>query len=217
MNIISILWMKTKYLITGVMSCVFAGIAAPSPAKLCSDLERHLRSLRSLEVRYEAEGTTIANGGISGHLIWTRPDKFYHDTPEWTLCEIGSEQWRHLKTQNTLIREVSNTREQWTPEHVLFDLGKNFRPASVDERDDGARVLWLASSDANVSGNVTLVFPPGSRVPDQIHIQMPDETETDYFLVEWNENIVVDSGLFAPPEVPAENVIDFRAAKEGAR
>ena len=209
--------MKAKSAFIGVLFCVLAGHAAPSPAKLYSGLERHLQSLKSLEVRYDAEGTNIAAGGVSGRLIWLRPKTFYHDTPEWTLCEIGGEQWRYLKSQNMLIREMADARERWTPEGVLFDLGKGFRPQSVDEQGDGTCLLKLTSGDGSLPGTVTLQFPPEAGVPDQIHFELADGTVTNYGITEWNENLTVDSELFTPPDVPAENVIDFRAAREGAR
>jgi len=150
-------------------------------------------------------------------MVWVRPNTFYHDAPEWTLCETGHEQWRFLKTQNTLIREAAKQDERWTPESVLFDLGKSFRAQSADVLGDGTRTLRLQSSDANIPGEVTLEFPPEEKVPNLIRFQLADGTVTEYRITDWKENIAVDPDLFTPPDVPAENIIDFRAATEGGR
>jgi len=209
--------MKVRVFLIAILACVVTGYAAPSSAKIYSDLERHLRSLKSLDLEYEATGTNLGDGGLSGRMVWARPDKFYHDTPEWTLCEIGREQWRYLKTQNTLIREASKKDESWTPESVLFDLGKSFRAQSAEELGDGTRTLLLQSSDANAPGDVMLEFPPEAKVPDLIRFQLADGTVTEYRITDWRENVAVDPALFTPPDVPAENTIDFRTATEGER
>jgi outer membrane lipoprotein-sorting protein len=209
--------MKVNVLLIAVLAFGMAGYAAPSSAKLYSDLERHLQSRKSLDLEYEATGTNVAEGGVSGHMVWARPDKFYHDTPEWTLCETGPEQWRYLKTQNTLIREAAKKDERWTPESVLLDLGKSFRAQSAEELEDGRRTLLLQSSDANAPGEVTLEFPPEAKVPDLIRFRLADGTVTEYRITNWKENVAVDPALFTPPDVPAENTIDFRTATEGGR
>jgi outer membrane lipoprotein-sorting protein len=209
--------MKTKLLLIAVLTFGSAVNAAINPAKLQSDLERHLQSLKSLEIRYEAEGASLGEGSVTGRMIWARPDKFYHDTPEWTLCEIDDEQWRHLKVQNTLIREAALAQERWTPEHVLFDLGKSFHAKSVEKAGDGAQSLTLISTEPNAPGSVVLEFPPESRVPNRIRFQLPDGTATEYRITGWKENVTVDANLFTPPLVPPENLIDFRAAQEGVR
>ena len=184
--------MRVRVLLISVLAYVIAGYAQPSPAKLYSDLERHLQSLKSLDLEYEATGTNVADGGVAGRMVWSRPDKFYHDAPEWTLCEIGRERWRFLKTQNTLIRERAEKDERWTPESVLFDLGKSFRAASADEAVDGTRTLRLHSNDASVTGEVTLEFRPRERVPDLIRFQVADGTVTEYRITNWEENVPVD-------------------------
>ena len=202
--------MNSKALLTVLVAYVLAGYAAPSPAKLYSDLEHHLQSLKSLEVTYEAEGTAMANGSVSGRLVWVKPDKFLHETPEWTLGETGTDQWRYLKAQNTVILESSAGDDRWTPEGVLFDLGKSFRPESVEEEGDGTLLLILRSSDANIPGDATLEFPSESKVPSKLTFRLADGTETSYRINDWKENQKYDGATFKAPQVPAENVIDFR-------
>ena len=112
---------------------------------------------------------------------------------------------------------MAKTDERWTPESVLFDLGKSFRAQSAEELGDGTRTLLLQSSDANAPGDVTLEFPPEAKVPDLIRFRLADGTVTEYRITDWRENVAVDSALFTPPDVPAENTIDFRTATEGGR
>ncbi len=202
--------MNSKAIIIILTACVLAGYAAPSPAKLYSDLERHLQSLKALEFTYEAQGSAMSDGGLSGRLIWVKPNRFLHETPEWTLAEMGKQQWRHLKAQNTLILENGTQNERWTPESVLLDLGKSFRPASVDEQGDGTRELKLVSTDANMPGEAVLEFPPESTLPAVIEFHLADGTTTTYRINDWKENGTYDDAIFQAPDVPVENVIDFR-------
>ncbi len=209
--------MNSKAILIALAACVLAGYAAPSPAKLYSDLERHLQSLKALELTYEAQGSAMSDGGVSGRLVWVKPNRFLHETPEWTLAETGKQQWRYLKAQNTLILENSKPNERWTPEGVLFDLGKSFRPENVDEQGDGTRELKLVSTDPNLPGDAVLEFPPESRLPVQIEFHLADGTTITYRITDWTENGKYDDALFTAPDVPAENVIDFRQSESGSR
>ena len=210
MSIILTQWMNSKVLLAVLIAYALAGYAAPSPAKLYSDLERHLQSLKALEVTYEADGTAMQEGAVSGRMVWVRPDNFLNETPEWTLGETHHGQWRYLKTQNTLILESKQNEERWSPESILFDLSKSFRPESVEEQGDGTLVLMLRSSDANVPGDVSLEFPPESKVPVELQFRLADGTVTTYRITAWKENQKYDDALFTAPEVPQENIIDFR-------
>jgi outer membrane lipoprotein-sorting protein len=207
--------MNSKALIVVLLASALAGYAAPSPAKLYSELERHLQSLKSLEILYEAEGSAMTNGGVSGRLVWVKPDRFLHETPEWNLGQSDKLQWRYLKAQNTLILEENKLEDRWTPETVLLDLGKSFRPESVDEQGDGTRSLTLVSKDQNLPGNAVLEFPPESQLPDMLQFHLADGTETNYRITDWQENQTYDSEIFSAPDVPAENVIDFRLSGIG--
>ncbi len=209
--------MNSRVLLTALTAYVLAGYAASSPAKLYSDLERHLQSLKTLEVRYEASGSTMPDGSLAGRMVWVKPDKFLHDTPEWTLGESGESQWRFLRAQNTLILETSDEGDRWTPEGVLFDLGKSFRPESVEELSGGSLSLKLASQDPNFAGNVLLTFPPGARVPSRLEFRLADGSVTSYQITEWVENQEYEEELFAAPDVPKENVIDFRVPGDASR
>ena len=209
--------MKAKAISAAVLAVVLTGLAASSPAKLYSDLERHLQSLKSLELTYEVAGVNAAGSTVSGRLVWVKPDRFYHDTPEWAMAEIGRERWRFLKVQNTLIRELVTSAERWSPESVLFDLTKNFRAVGQDDLDDGTRLLRLESKHEDMPGSVTLDFASHARVPNRIRFESADGTLTDYRITSWRENGPHDESLFIPPTVPAENLIDFRSAAEGGQ
>jgi hypothetical protein len=177
-----------------------------------ADLEQRLQSLNSLEIRYEAQGTALDQGTLEGRMIWIRPDRFYHDTPEWTLCEAGGEQWRLLKAQNTLIREAVPPSGGFLPEDVLFNLRNGYRATGLEKREDGGQTLSLEPEDRDAPAEVTLGFARGRRVPDALQFRGPDGAVIRYWIVSWEENLKPDSSLFEPPRVPPENVIDFRGA-----
>jgi hypothetical protein len=188
--------------------------AATASDKLFPALEQRLHSLKSLEIQYQAEGQTGDNV-IQGEMVWVRPDRFYHDTPEWTLVELEGEQWRWLKSQNTLIRENIQDKNDYSPQHVLFNLKKNFRLKSLDILDDGRRILTLESLDSNLPGSAALEFPDGADVPDVLQFTQADGGSIRYRISNWIENSKPDQSLFNPPTVPPENVIDFRGAGTG--
>jgi outer membrane lipoprotein-sorting protein len=186
--------------------------AATKPDKLFPALEQRLHSLKSLEIQYRAEGGESGDEVIQGRMIWVRPDRFYHDTPEWTLVEIDGEQWRLLKEQGTLIREIVQDKNDYSPQHVLFNLRKSFRLKSLDLHDDGRRILTLESLDSNIPGSASLEFPEQSDVPDVLQFTQADGSYIRYQISGWNENITPDPELFNAPTVAPENVIDFRDA-----
>jgi outer membrane lipoprotein-sorting protein len=196
-------------LTAAVMSC-----AASESADVYSALEHRLQTLKSLEIRYQIESGP-AESTVEGRMVWVKPDHFFHDTPEWALAQNGGEQWRHLKAQNTLIRETVGDESELSPQHVLFNLKREFRPASMDVRDDGRRVLHLEALNKNLAGSATLIFPPDKSVPEVIEFVQPDGTTLRYQIVSWKENIKPDMTLFDAPAVPSENVIDFRGAGTG--
>jgi outer membrane lipoprotein-sorting protein len=179
-------------------------------------LERHLQSLKSLEIHYEAQGQAVESEPQSGRLLWARPDRFFHDTPEWSWAEVGAERWRYLKSQNTLIREdVRDDQSAWLPDEMLFNLRRSFRAGALDERQDGRRVLHLQPVDEATGGEAALEFAAGAPRPDALEFSSPDGQRLRYRLITWRENIPVDSSVFSPPDVPAENVMDFRGAGQG--
>jgi hypothetical protein len=190
---------------------------AATPAdELYSALERRLHTLQSLEIRYEAEGEAVEGGELAGRLLWVKPERFYHETPEWSLCEVGAERWRYLKTQNTLIREdVRDDQSAWLPDEVLFNLRRSFRAGELDEMDGGGRVLHLQPIDPAMGGEAVLEFAAGSSRPDALEFTSPDGTSLRYRITTWRENVGIDSSLFSPPNVPPENVMDFRGAGQG--
>ena len=176
-------------------------------------LEQRLQALKSLEIQYEAETAAVEGQLITGRMVWIRPDRFFHDTPEWSLCETGREQWRHLKEQNTLIREdVRDNQSEWLPEEVLFNLRETFRASGMTDSEDGRRVLRLEPVDATIGGEASLEFPTNKPIPDALQFTSPDGTQLRYRIISWRENIGVDTLLFSPPDVPVENIIDFRGA-----
>ncbi|RPH96349.1 hypothetical protein EHM69_01405 [candidate division KSB1 bacterium] len=200
-NVLLILWL----LLTG-LAC------AETPAEnLYSTLERRLQALNSLDIRYEARAESD-NALIEGRLVWVKGDRFFHDTPEWSVCETGREQWRYLKTQNTLIRENISEQSDWLPEEVLFNARKNFRAVQLENRPDGDRVLTLEPFDKTLGGTVTLTFSADRDYPGALDLRPPDGTVMHYSVMVWNENGPIDSALFTPPEVPVENLLDFRGA-----
>jgi|SRR3989339_410345 len=203
--------MKVKVLLLIV---VFAsGLrAAESPAKFYADVERHLRSLPTLEVQYLAQGMAFGDSGMVGHMYWLRPDYFLHDTPEWMHCDTRVEQWRYLKAQNTLIRETPQGRSDWLPESILLDISVKLSPRDLISTVEGQKELVLKSDSPQSPGVVYLRFEPDTKHPYEIEFAGDDGTSTVYRITQWKENSSIDSHLFVPPEVPAENLIDFRTA-----
>ncbi len=193
---------------------VSGAFATPDPRPLYASLEQRLQALKSLEIQYRAVGLA-GDDAVEGRMIWIKPDRFYHDTPEWTVCQTGEEQWRYLKGQQTLIREAANEQSEFSPQNVLFDLKKSFRAASVEQGADGRRVLKLESLKPDVPGGVTVEFPANGNVPDALVFSQPDGSNVRYTINRWDENVKPDPVLFAPPDVPPENLIDFRGAGKG--
>jgi hypothetical protein len=204
--------MKTSIPLLAILILVSAALAETSADKLYGNLEQRLQSLISLEIRYQAEGGALADSVLSGRMIWVKPDRFYHETPEWILCQTDSEDWRYLKTQKTLIRENARAQSEWGPETVLFHLGKNFRLGAMDVDVDGRRTLTLNSTDSEMPGDVILEFPPKGDTPDELDFHEPDGSLIHYRLTRWIENVQPDNAFFNPPPVPPANVIDFRGA-----
>jgi outer membrane lipoprotein-sorting protein len=190
---------------------------AVAPAEgLYSALEQRLHALTSLEIRYEAEGEAVEGQQLAGRLLWVKPERFFHDTPEWSLCEVGAERWRYLKTQNTLIREdVRDDQSAWLPDEMLFNLRRSFRARTLEETAGGRRVLHLQPTDPAMGGEAALEFAAGSSRPDALEFVSPDGQSLRYRLVTWRENVRIDSSLFSPPRVPPEKVMDFRGAGQG--
>jgi len=199
-----------------MLICVGIPLYAASPAEtLCHQLERHLQSLQSLELRYEADGPGAGDEGASGRIVWVKPDRFLHDTPGWTLCEIGDEQWRYLKQQNTLIRERVVKGSEWRPEDILFHASSRFRPVTLEEREDGARVVTLHSETPNVPGEGILEFGAEGFRPTILTVLPPDGADIRYVITEWIENAEPEAALFDAPDVSPENLIDFRTVGSG--
>jgi outer membrane lipoprotein-sorting protein len=190
---------------------------AVTPAdELYSALERRLQALQSLEIRYEAEGEAVEGGQLAGRLLWVKPERFFHETPEWSLCEVGAQRWRYLKTQNTLIREdVRDDQSAWLPDEVLFNLRRSFRASALEETDGGRRVLHLQPADPAMGGEAALEFAAGSSRPDALEFTSPDGTSLRYRIATWRENVSIDGSVFSSPNVPPENVMDFRGAGQG--
>jgi hypothetical protein len=185
--------------------------ASETPARFYAEVERHLRSLPTLEVEYRAEGLAFGDSGMIGRMFWFRPDYFLHDTPEWTHCDTRSEQWRFLKAQNTLIRETPQGRSDWLPESILLDISVRLTPKELAESENGEMVLTLRSDSPQSPGSVLLRFEPETKHPNEIEFRGEDGSITLYRILQWKENTNIDSNLFVPPAVPAENLIDFRA------
>jgi hypothetical protein len=203
--------MKVKVFII-LFAMQSAWSAVPSAGEFYSDLERHLRSLPTLEVSYHARGPAFGEAGMDGQMTWLRPDYFLHETAEWIHCDTRAEQWRYLKLQNTLIRETPQGRSDWLPESVLLDASVDLRPRFLEESENGGRVLTLSSDDPTSPGEVFMRFDQGSSFPQEIEFLGADGTQTVYRITQWEENGIIDSSRFQPPEVPAENLIDFRSA-----
>jgi hypothetical protein len=142
-------------------------------------------------------------------MIFVKPDRFYHDTPEWTMCELGTEQWRYLKEQQTVILERAETRE-WLPETLLLNLGRDLKPAELMVGTDGIRTLTLRSDDPSAPAEVELDFGAGENIPAVIRYTFDDGSNVEYVLEKWIENSAPDPRLFEAPTVAPENRIDFR-------
>lgn len=205
--------MKLKVIIA-VLGLVNLLTAAESPKEFYSRVERHLRSLPTLEVEYLAEGLAFGAEGMIGHMYWLRPDYFLHDTPEWSHCDTRAEQWRYLKAQNTLIRETPQGRSDWLPESILLDISVDLQPRELSENESGQVILTLRSDGPNSPGELQLRFAKDSLHPDEIEFTGDDGSTTLYRIKSWQENVKIDPGLFTPPRVPAENLIDFRTSGE---
>lgn len=173
-------------------------------------MERHLRSLPSLEIGYRATGDELPPEGIEGRLAFRRPDAFFHDTPEWTHCEVGGEQWRYLKKQQTLMLETAEGRSDWSPESVLLSIDKQLAPHELEPQTNGDTVLILDAVSDQVSGQVEMRFRPNTRVPSEILFKNVEGVGSRYEILMWHESVQIDSNLFVPPAVPDENRIDFR-------
>lgn len=187
-------------------------MAADSPTEYYSRVERHLRSLPTLEVEYFAEGLAFGDEGMVGHMYWLRPDYFLHDTPEWSHCDTRAEQWRYLKGQNTLIRETPQGRSDWLPESILLDISVELQPRELSTAESGQTVLTLRSDSPNSPGELFLRFDEASLHPNEIEYMGDDGSTTVYRIVRWLENAAIDTSLFTPPIVPVENLIDFRTS-----
>lgn len=188
--------------------------AADKPAQsLFNAVEQHLRALTTLDIEYQAAGSALGADTVAGRMILGRPDRFYHDAPEWTVCEFGGEQWRFLKEQRTLIREVAPAESDFLPETVLLDLRALYRPRALTVRADGTRRLDLEPLKRDASG-AALEFPAAGLAPAALIFVTADGMEAVYTMRVWRENQRVDESLFLPPDVPAENLIDFRPGGE---
>jgi outer membrane lipoprotein-sorting protein len=205
--------MKVKVILLVII--LVSGLqAAESPERFYAEVEQHLRSLPTLEVEYQAEGLAFGDSGMVGHMYWLRPNYFLHDTPEWTHCDTRTEQWRYLKTQNTLIRETPQGRSDWLPESILLDISVKLTPKELTTSEEGWTVLTLKSDSPESPGAVYLRFEPKAERPSEIEFKGDDGSATLYRITLWKENAKIDSNLFVPPTVPAENLIDFRAPGE---
>jgi hypothetical protein len=145
-------------------------------------------------------------------MYWLRPDYFLHDTPEWTHCDTRAEQWRYLKAQNTLIRETPQGRSDWLPESILLDISVELSPQELTKTESGQTVLILRSESPKSPGDVILRFEAENLHPFEIEYKGDDGSNTVYHITRWKEHAEIDTNLFTPPEVPTENLIDFRAA-----
>jgi outer membrane lipoprotein-sorting protein len=206
--------MKRNLLTLVILVTAIPLFAASTGEQLAASLERHLQSLKSLEIQYQA----VASGddkAVEGRMILVRPNLFYHETPEWTVCRTDDEQWRYLKTQNTLILESASEDYTVSPQSVLFNLQKNFRVVALDTLPDGHRELKLDPSKRDVPGHLSLEFPSGADIPDALVFSQTDGGVLRYTITRWQENVKPDPALFTPPSVPPENRIDFRGAGKG--
>jgi len=201
--------MRVKALLSVLVLCAIA-LAESLPKEFYSGLEQHLRSLPTLEVAYLASGPAFGDSGMAGRMYWVRPDYFLHETPDWIQCDARNEQWRYLRKQNTLIRETPEGRSDWLPESVLLNTGIDLVPKRLDTADDGGRVLTLESTNSSSPGVVFMRFDPKQEHPYEIDVEGEDGGRTVYEITQWEENGAIDTAMFAPPDVPAENLIDFR-------
>jgi outer membrane lipoprotein-sorting protein len=203
-----------RYIAVLLIAAFAQYLHAGTPAQERFDkMERHLRGLQTLEVRYTAEGEIFADSALKGRMVWARPDRFYHDTPEWALAQIGDEKWRYLKGQNTLILETVRDDDAQLPEDVLFALKEDVtaETLTVDSSESGAHKLTLHSSNEQTADDFWLWLQANSDRPLKIAWRLPDGTIAAYRVESWRENISVDDGLFIRPE--ANETIDFRVKK----
>jgi outer membrane lipoprotein-sorting protein len=213
MNIISMSLMRISILpLLTLALLTLPAVAAQNAAELYSALEQRLQSLKSLEIQYQATTGDPQDESVSGRMIWIRPDRFYHDTPEWTLCQTGKEQWRLLKQQQTLIREDVTDPGELQPESVLFSLSGNLQPKLLTTDAAGSRELRLESKDPRVPGYAVLTFPAREDIPSELEFTQTDGDRVRYRITRWDENVKPAESIFSPPDVPAANVIDFRGA-----
>jgi len=206
--------MKHNLLILAVVLVTAQLFAASSGEQLAASLERHLQSLKSLEIQYQAAGAADGKT-IEGRMILVKPNRFYHDTPEWTVCRTGDEQWRYLKAQNTLIIEPASQDYTVSPQSALFNLERDFHVVGLDTLASGDRELKLEPVKSNVTGELTLDFPSGASIPNALGFTSPDGGVLHYTISRWDENVKLDASLFTPPSVPPENRVDFRGAGKG--
>jgi outer membrane lipoprotein-sorting protein len=210
--------MKAKVLAAVfLLAFTFPAVAAPDATQLFGELERRLQALKSLEIQYQATTDEGGNDTVAGRMVWMKPDRFLHDTPEWTLCETGNEQWRLLKGQQTLIRENVAEKDDFQPETILFNMSRSLKPKSLTVGGAGERVLRMESSNPQAPGYAVLEFPAHDDIPSMLEFQQADGTPLRYQITRWNENVQPDPSLFTPPSVPPENVIDFRGAGTGRK
>ncbi len=208
---------RTCFGLSAITLCagIVIGARAATPADdLYAKMERHLRQLRSLEVIYKAEGAAFPEGGQAGRMVWRRPDGFFHNTPEWALAQRGSERWRYLKAQQTLILEDVHEDDPLMPEQVLFALGKSVAPEGLetDSTEENASKLTVAAALDEESRTIWLWMKEGSLTPFKMSWPLADGTVVSYRVEAWHENILAPDSLFLPPE--ASHVINFRQSKE---
>jgi len=214
--------MENYSVLSAMILCasIAAGVRAATPAEdLFAKMEHHLRQLSSLEVVYKAEGEAFPESGQAGRMVWTRPDGFFHDTPEWTLAQRGEERWRYLKAQQTLILEDVREDDPLMPEQVLFALGRDVEPGALetDPSEENASKLTLIAALEEGSSSIWLWLNEGSITPFRLAWPLADGTVVTYRIEAWHEDILAPDSLFRPPE--ASHVINFRQSKEseGAR
>jgi outer membrane lipoprotein-sorting protein len=189
--------------------------SASTPAEdLFAKMEHHLRGISSLEVTYKAEGEAFPEGGQSGRMVWTRPDGFFHDTPEWMLAQRGTERWRYLKEQQTLILEDVREDDPLLPEQVLFTLRQDVKPEALetDPSEGNASKLTLRMTVEDEVGSIWLWLRKDSVTPFRLAWAGTEGTIITYRIDTWNENVPVEESLFQTPK--AEHVINFRLSKD---
>lgn len=203
------------FLLTIVLASNMGGISrASTPAEdLFARMEHHLRGIGSLEVTYTAEGEAFSESGQTGRMIWTRPDGFFHDTPEWTLAQQGKERWRYLKQQQTLILEDVREDDPLLPEQVLFALRQDIKQESLetDPTEENTQKLTLGMTFEEETSSVWIWLRSGSITPFRLAWPSADGTIITYRIDAWRENVPIDENLFRPPT--AEHVINFRPSK----